>query len=52
MDFLIKFAQIHESFRKAEIESLAVVEGLDLVILEYDTDVSLNMTTPIIEDRD
>lgn len=40
MDFLIKFAQYHESFRQAEIEALAVVEKVDLTILSYDADVS------------
>jgi hypothetical protein len=40
MDFLIKFAQYHESFRQAEIEALAVVEKVDLTVLSYDADVS------------
>jgi tRNA (guanine10-N2)-methyltransferase len=39
MDFLIKFAQAHESFRVAEIEALALVEGLDMKIIEYSEDV-------------
>ncbi|KAM5354368.1 hypothetical protein ACJ41O_001017 [Fusarium nematophilum] len=38
MDFLIKFAQAHESFRVAEIEALALVEGLDLKIIAYSQD--------------
>ncbi|KAJ3464477.1 hypothetical protein MRS44_009263 [Fusarium solani] len=38
MDFLIKFAQAHESFRVAEIEALALVEGLDMKIIEYSED--------------
>lgn len=38
MEFIIKFAQTHETFRVAEIESLAVVEKLDLKIIEYDAD--------------
>jgi tRNA (guanine10-N2)-methyltransferase len=42
MEFIIKFAQTHETFRVAEIESLAVVEKLDLKIIEYDADVSLS----------
>jgi tRNA G10 N-methylase Trm11 len=41
MKFLIKFAQTHETFRVAEIEALAVIEGLDLTILHYDLEVSL-----------
>ncbi|PHH92072.1 hypothetical protein CDD83_9098 [Cordyceps sp. RAO-2017] len=35
MDFIIKFAQTHETFRRAEIEALAVVEGVDLAVVEY-----------------
>ncbi len=40
MDFLVKFAQIHETFRLAELEALATLEGIDLVIKSYDSDVS------------
>ncbi|KAF4506270.1 hypothetical protein G6O67_006371 [Ophiocordyceps sinensis] len=35
MDFAIKFAQTHESFRLAEIEALAIVESVDLAVVEY-----------------
>ncbi|ODA76655.1 hypothetical protein RJ55_07926 [Drechmeria coniospora] len=35
MDFLIKFAQAHQSFRLAEIQALAVVEDVDLTVVEY-----------------
>ncbi|KAK8918163.1 tRNA (guanine(10)-N2)-methyltransferase [Metarhizium anisopliae] len=38
MDFVIKFAQAHESFRLAEIQALAVIEGVDLEVLEYRDD--------------
>ena len=41
MDFLIKFAQAHETFRLPEIEALALVEGLDLQVLEYSLEVRL-----------
>ena len=40
MDFLIKFASEHESFRVPEIEALAILEGLDLKVKEYDREVS------------
>lgn len=40
MDFLIKFAHTHESFRRPEIEALAAVEKVDVKILRYETDVS------------
>lgn len=39
MEFLIKFAQAHESFRLAEIESLALVEQVNLEVVEYDPEV-------------
>lgn len=39
MDFIIKFAQAHESFRVAEIQALAEVESLKLDILQYKNDV-------------
>ncbi|KAG5952096.1 hypothetical protein E4U53_001617 [Claviceps sorghi] len=35
MNFLIKFAQTHESFRLAEIQALAELEGIDLTIVDY-----------------
>jgi tRNA (guanine10-N2)-methyltransferase len=39
MDFLIKFASEHESFRLPEIEALADLEGVDLEVKEYNSDV-------------
>ncbi|KAF4433090.1 tRNA guanosine-2 -O-methyltransferase trm11 [Fusarium acutatum] len=38
MDFLIKFAQAHETFRVPEIEALALVEGLNMKIVDYSQD--------------
>ncbi|KAF3356135.1 Dual specificity protein kinase pom1 [Verticillium dahliae VDG1] len=38
MDYLVRFSQFHESFRLAELKALAVVEGIDLRILEYSDD--------------
>ncbi|GAB0137806.1 hypothetical protein EsDP_00006059 [Epichloe bromicola] len=35
MNFLIKFAQTHESFRLAEIRALALIEGVDLAVVDY-----------------
>ncbi|UNI19208.1 tRNA (guanine(10)-N(2))-methyltransferase [Purpureocillium takamizusanense] len=35
MEFIIKFAQTHETFRLAEIEALAITEGVDLTVIEY-----------------
>lgn len=39
MEFLIKFAQAHETFRVPEIEALALVEGLEMKIVDYSQDV-------------
>lgn len=39
MNFLIKFAQTHESFRLAEIQALAELEGVDLTIVDYSDEV-------------
>jgi tRNA G10 N-methylase Trm11 len=39
MDFLIKFAQAHETFRLPEIKALAIVEGVDMEIIKYHEDV-------------
>jgi len=39
MNFLIKFAQTHESFRLAEIQALAEIEGVDLTIVNYNDKV-------------
>ncbi|KAF1734498.1 tRNA (guanine(10)-N2)-methyltransferase [Beauveria bassiana] len=36
IDFIIKFAQAHESFRIPEIEALAIIEGVHLEIIQYD----------------
>ncbi|WEW60694.1 methyltransferase [Emydomyces testavorans] len=36
MEFLIRFAQVHKTFRKPEIEALAILAGVGLEIIEYD----------------
>ncbi|KAL6921648.1 hypothetical protein FSST1_005674 [Fusarium sambucinum] len=38
MEFLIKFAQAHETFRVPEIEALALIEGLEMEIIDYSQD--------------
>ncbi|KAI2611926.1 tRNA guanosine-2'-O-methyltransferase TRM11 [Hypoxylon sp. NC1633] len=35
MEYLVRFSQSHESFRLAEIQSLAIVEGIDLEVIYY-----------------
>ncbi|PWY80618.1 RNA methylase family protein [Aspergillus heteromorphus CBS 117.55] len=36
MEYLIRFAQVHESFRQPEIQALADLAGVDLEFLYYD----------------
>jgi hypothetical protein len=43
--YLVRLAQIHESFRKAELHALAEVAGVEIEIVEYDDDVG---TRPVI----
>jgi tRNA (guanine10-N2)-methyltransferase len=40
MEYMIRFTQCHETFRLAEIEALAVLEGIELEILSYNLSVS------------
>lgn len=35
MDYLIRFVQIHENFRRPEIEALAVVAQTNLELVDY-----------------
>ena len=43
MDFLIRFVQIHETFRKPEIEALAVLTNINIEFLYYSESVRLNL---------
>lgn len=36
MEYLIRFAQVHESFRQPEIQALADLAGIDLEFVYYD----------------
>jgi tRNA (guanine10-N2)-methyltransferase len=40
MDFLLRLAQVHESFRLAEIETAATIAGIQIEIISYSPDVS------------
>lgn len=35
MDYLVRFAQVHESFRKPELQALADLSRLDVEFLDY-----------------
>lgn len=39
MEYLIRLAQMHETFRRPELEALAVLHNVDLEILEYSDQV-------------
>jgi hypothetical protein len=39
MEYLIRLAQMHETFRRPELESLAELHNVDLEILEYSDEV-------------
>ena len=39
MDFLIRFAQIHESFRKPELEAIAQLLGIEVEFIHYECEV-------------
>lgn len=41
MDYLIRFVQIHETFRRPEIEALAILANVNIEFLSYTQDVRL-----------
>jgi tRNA (guanine10-N2)-methyltransferase len=41
MEYIIRFAQSHETFRQAEIEALATLAGVDVEFVLYDKYVSI-----------
>ena len=38
-EYLIRFSQTHESFRLPELQSLALLEGLDMTVVSYSDSV-------------
>ena len=40
-EYLVRFAQTHESFRKVELQALADVAGVTLDFVKYEKDVGL-----------
>jgi len=45
MDFLIRFMQVHEQFRQAEIEALGTIAGVLVEVISYSNKVRL---TPLL----
>lgn len=39
-EYLVRLVQVHESFRKAELEALAELAGVDIKFVHYLDDVS------------
>lgn len=35
MDYLVRFAQLHETFRQPELQACATLAGVDLEIITY-----------------
>ena len=48
LEYLIKFAQVHETFRRAEIEALAIVENISLTVVDYNNEVGSNRLLPFV----
>lgn len=46
MDFLIRFVQVHEQFRQAEIEALGTIAGVLVEVISYSNKVS---STPLLQ---
>jgi tRNA G10 N-methylase Trm11 len=46
MDFLIRFVQVHEQFRQAEIEALGTIAGVLVEVISYSHKVRL---TPLFQ---
>lgn len=40
MEYLIRLVQVHETFRKPEVQALATLAGVDLEIIAYSEIVS------------
>ena len=48
MEYLIRFVQVHETFRLAEIRSLALLADIKVDILQYDEYVCFDLQTSVI----
>jgi len=44
MDYLVRFAHVHESFRQPELEALAVLANVKLNVVHYSTTVGHNVS--------
>jgi len=42
-EYLVRFAQRHETFRLPELEALATMIGAEMEVVEYDDDVGFDL---------
>ncbi len=42
MDYLIRLVQVHQTFRRPEIEALAILAGTNVEFVYYDDNVGLS----------
>jgi tRNA G10 N-methylase Trm11 len=42
-EYLVRFAQVHETFRKPELFALAELAGVELEIVDYQEEVSAHI---------
>jgi tRNA G10 N-methylase Trm11 len=40
-EYLVRLAQVHESFRKAELQALAELAGVEIEFVSYNEDVGI-----------
>ena len=45
MEYLVRFVQVHESFRKPEVEALAALANFDVDFLDYSECVCSSIST-------
>ena len=45
-NYLVRFVQMHESFRIAELKALAKIAGVEIKVLKYDEDVGEKSPLP------
>ena len=43
-NYLVRFVQVHESFRTAELKALAKIAGVEVEVVKYDEDVGENIS--------
>jgi len=44
MEYMIRFTQVHDTFRLPEIDALGVLEGIKLEVISYNPSVSFTST--------